>query len=71
MIDNPLNSTSLFGMAYLTSIYTNSSTDPGSPRVFEMLRQYYDGFEFLPHEHFCPMSVYVRRSNLDDKDSQA
>jgi hypothetical protein len=53
-------------MVYLTSIYINNSTDPDSPRVFEMLRQNYDEFEFLPHDHFCSMAIYIRRSSLVD-----
>lgn len=55
------------GIVCLTSICVDTSTDPDSPRVFEMLRQHYDEFEFLPHKDFCPMSVYIRRSNQVDE----
>ncbi|OOF91856.1 hypothetical protein ASPCADRAFT_9267 [Aspergillus carbonarius ITEM 5010] len=37
------------------------STDPVTPRVFDMLTNYYDNYTFLPDTNFGEMAVYVRK----------
>ncbi|RAK99906.1 uncharacterized protein BO80DRAFT_476883 [Aspergillus ibericus CBS 121593] len=38
-----------------------ASTDPVTPRVFDMLRNCYNTYAFLPDTNFCEMAVYVRK----------
>ncbi|PWY81631.1 hypothetical protein BO94DRAFT_536882 [Aspergillus sclerotioniger CBS 115572] len=39
----------------------DSSTDPISPRVFDMISNCYDSYTFLPDLNFTEMAVYVRK----------